>query len=114
MAALFINMVGPTRYSRLPTFHTVYDFLRFFVWITIFLPIFHFTMLSGLRPLSQVGSAIDNDNLRHPASRAARSTRSNAGHVTREGRVNGSRLFCSIFYFEKKKFTQINYFTGSG
>src|SRR6218665_428708 len=37
-----------TRYSRLPTFHTVYDFLRFFVWIKNFLPIFHFTMLAGL------------------------------------------------------------------
>jgi len=54
---------------------------------------------SGWRPLSQVGSGIDNDNLRHPALRAVRLTRSNAGHVTREGRVNGSRLFCSIFYF---------------
>src|SRR6218665_3905855 len=37
-----------TRYSRLPTFHIVYDFLRFFVWIKNFRPIFHFTMLTGL------------------------------------------------------------------
>jgi len=61
--------------------------------------------------LSQVGSSIDN--LRHPALRAVRLTRSNAGHVTREGRVYGSRLFCLIFYFGKK-ITWINYFTGSG
>src|SRR6218665_878190 len=37
-----------TRYSRLPTFHTVYDFLRFFVWIKKILPICHFSMLAGL------------------------------------------------------------------
>ena len=38
-----------TQCSRLLTFHTVYDFLQFFAWIKIFLPIFHFTMLAGLR-----------------------------------------------------------------
>ena len=37
-----------TRYSRLLTFHIVYDFLRFFVWIKKILPICHFTMLAGL------------------------------------------------------------------
>src|SRR6218665_1503334 len=43
--------------------------------------------------LSQVGSAIDYDNLRHPALRTVRLTHSNEGHVKREGRINGSRLF---------------------
>jgi len=37
-----------TRYSRLPTFYTVYNFLRFFAWVKHFLPIFHFTMLAAL------------------------------------------------------------------
>jgi len=41
--------------------------------------------------------------------------RSNAGHVIREGRVNGPRLYYSVQYFtlEKIKFTWINYFTES-
>src|SRR6218665_3019453 len=51
-----------TRYSRLPTFHTVYDFLRFFVWIKKFLPIFHFTMLAGLIPRLVHKYKLCNDN----------------------------------------------------
>ena len=36
------------RWSRLPTFYTVYNFLRFFAWVKNVLPIFHFIMLTGL------------------------------------------------------------------
>jgi len=47
-----------TQYSRFPTFHTVYDFLRFFDWVKIFLPILHFTMLAGLSKCLSVGTTI--------------------------------------------------------
>src|SRR6218665_3290264 len=43
-----------TQYSRLPTSHTVYDFLRFFDWVKKFLPIFHFKMLAGLQFLKNL------------------------------------------------------------
>jgi len=36
------------QYSRLQTFQTVYDFLRFFAWAQNFRPIFYFTILAGL------------------------------------------------------------------
>src|SRR6218665_2864321 len=47
-----------TQYSRLPTFHTFYDFLLFFALVKNFLPIFHFTMLAGLDWFCTDGSYI--------------------------------------------------------
>src|SRR6218665_584203 len=41
-----------TRYSRLPTFHTVYDPSLYLAWVKKCLPIFHFTMLAGQPQLS--------------------------------------------------------------